>query len=64
MPKRLRWPARSDQMYVVTEYGIANLKGLSVAERARAIIGLAHPDYREDLSREARNHGLVPRHFL
>jgi acyl-CoA hydrolase len=51
-------------MYVVTEYGIANLKGLSVAERARAIIGLAHPDYREDLSREARDHGLVPRHFL
>jgi acyl-CoA hydrolase len=56
--------ARSDQMYVVTEYGIANLKGLSVAERARAIIGLAHPDYREALSREARNHGLVPRHFF
>jgi acyl-CoA hydrolase len=56
--------ARSDQMYVVTEYGIANLKGLSVAERARAIICLAHPDYREELSREARNHGLVPRHFL
>jgi len=56
--------ARSDQMYVVTEYGIANLKGLSVAERARAIIGLAHPDYREALSREARDHGLAPRHFL
>jgi acyl-CoA hydrolase len=56
--------ARSDQMYVVTEYGIANLKGLSVAERARAIIGLAHPDYREELSREARDHGLAPRHFL
>ena len=49
---------------VVTEYGIANLKGLSVAERARAIIGLAHPDDREELSREARDHGLVPRHFL
>ena len=56
--------ARSDQMYVVTEYGIANLKGLSVAERARATIGLAHPDYREALSREARDHGLAPRHFL
>lgn len=55
---------RSDQMYVVTEYGIANLKGKSVAERAKAIIGLAHPDYREELSRQAREHRLVPAHFL
>lgn len=55
---------RSDMMYVVTEYGIANLKGKSVPERARAIIGLAHPDYREDLSRQAREKGLVPRFFL
>ncbi len=55
---------RSDMMYVVTEYGIANLKGKSVAERARAMIGLAHPDYREELSRQARQNGLVPRHFL
>jgi acyl-CoA hydrolase len=55
---------RSDQMYVVTEYGIANLKGKAVAERAKAIIGLAHPDYREELSRQARDNRLVPRHFL
>jgi acyl-CoA hydrolase len=52
---------RSDQMYVVTEYGIANLKGKSVAERAKAIIGLAHPDCREGLEREAREHGLIPK---
>ncbi len=55
---------RSDQMYVVTEYGMANLKGKSVAERAKAMIGLAHPDYREELSRQARENNLVPRHFL
>ncbi len=55
---------RSDMMFVVTEYGIANLKGRSVAERAKAIIGLAHPDYREGLSREARAKGLVPPHYL
>ena len=54
---------RSDMMYVVTEYGIANLKGRSVAERARAIIGLAHPDYREGLEREARAKGLLPKGF-
>lgn len=55
---------RTDVMYVVTEYGIVNLKGRSVAERAKAIIGLAHPDYREGLAREARERGLTPRHFL
>jgi acyl-CoA hydrolase len=54
---------RTDVMYVVTEYGIACLKGKSVAERATALIELAHPDFREGLSREAREHGLVPRHF-
>ncbi len=52
---------RSDVMYVVTEYGIANLKGRSVPERARAIIGLAHPDFREDLERQAHEHRLLPR---
>ncbi|HEY3799208.1 MAG TPA: acetyl-CoA hydrolase/transferase C-terminal domain-containing protein [Caulobacteraceae bacterium] len=52
---------RSDVMYLVTEYGIANLKGRSVAERARAIIGLAHPDFRESLEREAHEHRLIPR---
>ena len=52
---------RSDVMYVVTEYGSVNLKGKSVAERARAIIGLAHPDFREDLERQAYEHRLIPR---
>jgi acyl-CoA hydrolase len=51
---------RSDMMYVVTEYGLVNLKGKSVPERATAMISLAHPDFRDDLARDARNHGLVP----
>jgi acyl-CoA hydrolase len=55
---------RSDMMYVVTEYGIANLKGKSVSERARAIIGLAHPDFREGLEREAHEKGLLTRRFI
>lgn len=37
--------------YVVTEYGIADLRGLSIAERAKALIGLAAPEFRDDLSR-------------
>ncbi len=52
---------RSDTMYVITEYGMANLKGRSVAERARALIGLAHPDFREGLERQAHEHRLIPR---
>jgi len=54
---------RTDTMYVVTEYGMVNLKGLSVPERARALIGIAHPDFRESLSKEAREKNLVPRAF-
>ncbi len=52
---------RSDVMYIVTEYGMVNLKGKSVAERAQALIGIAHPDFREGLERQAREHGLIPR---
>ncbi len=54
---------RSDVMYVVTEYGMVNLKGKSVPERARALISLAHPDFREELERGAWEHRLIPRGF-
>ncbi len=49
---------RSDVMYVVTEYGMVNLKSKSVAERAKALIGIAHPDFREHLERQAAEHRL------
>jgi acyl-CoA hydrolase len=52
---------RSDVMYLVTEYGMVNLKGKSIAERAQAIICLAHPDFREELERNAYEHRLIPR---
>jgi acyl-CoA hydrolase len=54
---------RTDIMYVVTEYGIVCLKGKSVPERARALISIAHPDFRETLEREAYEHKLIPRGF-
>jgi acyl-CoA hydrolase len=44
--------------HVVTEYGIVNLKGMSTWERAEAIIGLAHPDFREDLVKAAEKLGI------
>ncbi|MBV8631521.1 MAG: 4-hydroxybutyrate CoA-transferase, partial [Silvibacterium sp.] len=52
---------RTDVMYLVTEFGMVNLKGRSVAERARAIVSLAHPDFREDLERQAHKNRLIPR---
>jgi acyl-CoA hydrolase len=52
---------RTDVMYVVTEYGITNLKGKSVPERVRALIELAHPDFRDGLERTAREYHLIPR---
>ena len=55
---------RSDMMYVATEYGMTNLKGKSVAERARALISIAHPDFREELERSAHEHRLIPRGFF
>ena len=44
---------RSDADIVVTEHGIAELKGRSVRERARALIAIAHPDFRRDLEAAA-----------
>jgi 4-hydroxybutyrate CoA-transferase len=44
--------SRYDVNYVVTEYGIASLKGRSLRERARELIGVAHPDFRESLAEE------------
>ena len=41
---------------VVTEWGVADLWGKSLRERAKALIGLAHPDHRDRLTYEARQH--------
>ena len=45
--------SRGDVYYVVTEYGAASLHGRSVRDRAQALIGIAHPDFREPLAQEA-----------
>jgi len=50
---------RADVHYVVTEYGIANLYGRSLRERARSLIDIAHPDFREDLERAASERNLL-----
>ena len=45
--------SRNDVDYIVTEYGIAHLKGKSLRERAKALIEIAHPDFREELTKKA-----------
>ncbi|MEO0558766.1 MAG: acetyl-CoA hydrolase/transferase C-terminal domain-containing protein, partial [Bacteroidota bacterium] len=44
---------RAHVQYVVTEYGVANLYGKTLRQRARSLIDVAHPDHREALEREA-----------
>ena len=50
---------RSDVQYVATEYGCVNLKTLNMRDRVRAMIGLAHPDFREQLQEEAKRAGIL-----
>ena len=45
--------SRNDVDYVVTEYGIAWLRGLNVSQRVEALISIAHPDFRDWLREEA-----------
>lgn len=44
---------RANTHYIVTEYGMVNVKGLSTWQKAEAIISVAHPDFRDDLIKEA-----------
>lgn len=52
---------RGDVEYVVTEYGVVNLFGKSLQERAMALISIAHPDFREELFQQAKEAGLLGR---
>ena len=44
---------RSEVYFIVTEYGVVNLEGMSTWERAELLISIAHPDFREELIKEA-----------
>ncbi len=50
---------RQDTDYIVTEYGVAKLKGKSTRERALALINIAHPDFRDKLIFEAKRLNLI-----
>jgi acetyl-CoA hydrolase len=50
---------RNHVHYIVTEYGIVDLYGKTIRQRARLLISIAHPDFRLDLEREARRLNYV-----
>lgn len=50
---------RSEVQYIATEYGCINLKTLNMSDRVRAMISLAHPDFRDQLTEEAKLHHLI-----
>lgn len=53
---------RGDVHWVVTEYGARNLHGRTIRERARMLIEIAHPKFREELARRATELGYLGRH--
>ena len=50
---------RTDTQFVVTEYGVADMVGKSTAERAEALIAIAHPKFRDELRHSARELGYL-----
>ncbi len=50
---------KNDVDCIVTEYGIAKLRGRPVSERVRALISIAHPDFRDELTFEAKKLGMI-----
>lgn len=50
---------RAETMYVVTEYGCVNLQFCDIPTRAKRLISIAHPDFRDKLTFEAKKNGLI-----
>ena len=51
--------SKNDVDCIVTEYGIAKLRGKSLGERAKQLIEIAHPDFRDELRFEAKKRGMM-----
>ncbi|MCF3943544.1 acetyl-CoA hydrolase/transferase family protein [Oceanobacillus alkalisoli] len=51
--------SKNDVNYIVTEYGIANLRGKTLGQRTKALIDLAHPKFREELIFEAKKRNII-----
>lgn len=51
--------SKNDVDYIVTEYGLAHLRGKSLGERTRQLIAIAHPNFRDELTFEAKKRGIL-----
>ncbi len=51
--------SKNDVDYIVTEYGVAHLRGESLASRAKQLIAIAHPDFRDELLFDAKKRGFM-----
>ena len=51
--------SKNDVDYIVTEYGMAKLRGKTLSERTKSLIAIAHPDFRDELTREAKKQNIL-----
>ena len=51
--------SKNDVDYIVTEFGLAHLRGESLASRTKQLISIAHPDFRDELTFEAKKRGII-----
>lgn len=51
--------SKNDVDYIVTEYGLAHLRGRSLAERTKQLIAIAHPNFRDELTFDAKKRGIL-----
>jgi acyl-CoA hydrolase len=51
--------SRNDVDYVVTEYGVASLRGTTIKERVERLIGIANPKFRDELLKKAKEIGYI-----
>jgi 4-hydroxybutyrate CoA-transferase len=51
--------SKNDVDHVVTEYGVAKLRGKNIRQRTEALIAIAHPDFRQELKEAARTMNLL-----
>lgn len=58
-PNAVVTTSKNDVDYVVTEFGVARLKGKTIRERTQAVINIAHPKFREELSFQAKQMGYL-----
>lgn len=51
--------SKNDVDYIVTEFGVAHMRGRSFGERTKQLISIAHPDFRDELTFEAKQRGIL-----